>query len=160
MFVVGKRSRGCFVRNENRPIALKPIITLSPCLAVCKYMNPIRKNPDRVNRQGKTAPCLPVWISQDDLPCFLAEMVNPGLTIGCDYLHSIHLTPSNDMTTQNVQRIQHAPKTKGRKMVPTMVKMEPQLRDSLQRLADEQGMTLSAYLRRVYQEHLCFSEAA
>lgn len=64
------------------------------------------------------------------------------------------------MTTQNVQRIQHAPKTKGRKMVPTMVKMEPQLRDSLQRLADEQGMTLSAYLRRVYQEHLCFSEAA
>jgi predicted DNA-binding ribbon-helix-helix protein len=64
------------------------------------------------------------------------------------------------MTTQTLQRMTHATKVKGKKMVPTMVKMEPQLRDTLQRLADEQGMTLSAYLRRVYQEHVCFSKAA
>ena len=51
-------------------------------------------------------------------------------------------------------------KRKGEHMVPTMVKMEPRLREALQRLADKQRMTLSAYLRRVSEEHVCFAEAA
>jgi hypothetical protein len=61
--------------------------------------------------------------------------------------------------TDTKRRPGPVPKDKDEKLVPTMVKMEPRLRATLKRLADEQHMTLSAYLRRVYEEHV-FAEAA
>lgn len=45
-------------------------------------------------------------------------------------------------------------------MVPTMVKLQPKLRHKLDQLAKQNNMTLSAYLRAIFEERVCFEEAA
>jgi Ribbon-helix-helix protein, copG family. len=45
-------------------------------------------------------------------------------------------------------------------LVPTMVKLQPKLRQQIESLAKQRRMTLSAYLRQMLEEHVCFEEAA
>ena len=51
-------------------------------------------------------------------------------------------------------------KPESEKYVPTMVRMKPRLRAELERLADAENMTLSAYLRRVAEQHVNYAKAA
>jgi len=41
-----------------------------------------------------------------------------------------------------------------------MVKLQPKLRQQIESLAKQKRMTLSAYLRQMLEEHVCFEEAA
>lgn len=149
-------------KEEEVPGALKPIFTLSPCLGLHKIMNPLRKNQDRVNGQGESAPCLPVWT----IPIFASNKFclntrkfgKPGLTQLGGFIPS--RSAHNKRTAMTQRRTGPQAKPKSEKFVPTMVKMEPKLRADLERLADENNMTLSAYLRRLAEQHVQYAQAA
>ncbi|MBJ6984002.1 hypothetical protein [Luteimonas sp. MC1750] len=65
---------------------------------------------------------------------------------------------SNEMKTSKVGR---PTKPKDEKhLVPTMVKLQPKLRQQLEVIAKQNRMTLSAYLRLMVEERVCFEQAA
>lgn len=160
--VVADRSYQVQVMKEEGPLALKPIFTLSPCLDLHKIMNSLRKNPDRVNGQGKSAPCLPVWtiatFASNKFCLNTRKFGKPGLTQLGGFIPS--RSAHNERTAMTPRRTGPQAKPKSEKFVPTMVKMEPKLRADLERLADENNMTLSAYLRRLAEQHVQYAQAA
>lgn len=82
----------------------------------------------------------------------------PGLTDVRDFLTSRPTRMENKVMTQ--QRPGPKAKPQSEKFVPTMVKMKPRLRAELERLADEENMSLSAYLRFIAERHVQIAKAA
>jgi len=91
---------------------------------------------------------------------FLELSAFAALTATANLPRSMKPQPHNDIMTQATNtKMGRKPKPTGDVFVQTNTRLHPWVRDQLEALAKAQGMTLSAYLRVMAEERVCYSQA-